>query len=281
MVTGTVLSRRGFLAGAAAVAAANGRVALAGAPGRIVALDWALAETLVALGHAPLAVAEAPLYSQRVIEPALPPGTLDVGLRNWPNLEALQALRPDLIVTLEGYGVPLARLEPIAPVCALPLYTAGRRPLHLARAATTELASLLGREAQGVRLLSDLDRALTPVGTDDRPVLILKFADERIVDIYGQGSLFDDVLRARGLRNSWTGVTNIWGFASTGIEELARHPEARLLIIDPAPTDLMQRGAIWRALPQVRAGRTRVLPPVWVFGGLPSAIRFAGLMGTT
>ncbi|NPD17751.1 ABC transporter substrate-binding protein [Xinfangfangia sp. D13-10-4-6] len=259
----------------------NGRAAFAGVPARIVALDWALAETLVALGHAPLAVAEAPLYAQRVIEPALPPDTLDVGLRNWPNLEAVRALRPNLIVTLEGYGVPLARLEAIAPVRALPLYTTARHPLHLARRATTELASVLGREVQGARLLSDLDRAVTPAGADERPMLILKFADERIIDIYGQGSLFDDVLRAKGLRNSWTGVTNIWGFATTGIEELARHPEARLLIIEPAPIDLMQRGAIWRALPQVRAGRTRLLPPVWVFGGLPSAIRFTRLLGTT
>ncbi|MCE8459409.1 ABC transporter substrate-binding protein, partial [Rhodovulum sulfidophilum] len=148
-MTGRPLSRRQLVTGASALAMMTGRGASAEAPGRperIVALDWALAETLVALGVAPLAVAEAPLYAKRVVVPALPPGTADAGLRSWPNLEALRALRPDLVVALEGYGIAPARLEAIAPVRALPIYTAARRPLALAREAVTALAGLCGRE---------------------------------------------------------------------------------------------------------------------------------------
>ncbi|MCE8431875.1 ABC transporter substrate-binding protein [Rhodovulum sulfidophilum] len=281
MTAGRPLSRRQLVAGASALAMMTGRGAHAEVPGppeRIVALDWALAETLVALGVAPLAVAEAPLYAKRVVVPALPPGTADAGLRSWPNLEALRALRPDLVVALEGYGIAPARLEAIAPVRALPIYTAARRPLALAREAVTALAGLCGREAAGRRLLAGLDAALAPPVPGQRPVLIVKFADERVVDIYGRGSLFDDVARARGLENAWRGPTNIWGFASAGLEELARHPETRLLVIEPAPARLLHQSAIWQALPQQRAGRVGLLPPAWVFGGVPSAIRFARLL---
>ena len=279
MVTGKGLSRRCFIAGATLAGLLSPRAAFAGTPGRIVVLDWALAETLIALGGMPLAVAEAPLYAQRVITPALPPGTRDVGLRSWPNLEGLRALRPDLILTLEGYGVPPDRLEQITPVRALPLYTAQRRPLQLARDAVADLATLTGREAQGALVLADLQAALAQVWPDDRPMLIVKFADDRIIDIYGPGSLFHDVLEATGRRNAWRGPTNIWGFASAGLEELARHPESHLVIIEPAPPDRLRHSAIWQALPQVRAGHISILPPVWVFGGVPAATRFATLLG--
>ncbi|MEH6774728.1 MAG: ABC transporter substrate-binding protein, partial [Cereibacter changlensis] len=113
---------------------------------------------------------------------------------------------------------------------------------------------------------------------DDRPLLIVKFADDRLLDVFGAGSLFHDVLRPLGATNAWTGPTNAWGFASTGLEALAGHPEARLVIIEPAPPPRLADSPLWRALPQVRAGRVTLLPPVWVFGGVPSALRFARLL---
>ncbi|PTE20321.1 ABC transporter substrate-binding protein [Cereibacter changlensis JA139] len=281
MVAGLALSRRQVVAGAAAVLwGGAARAASRGAAtDRIVALDWALAETLVALGVAPLAVAEAPLYARRVVEPALPAGTRDIGLRSWPNLEALRALQPDLILAMAGYGIAPARLERIAPVRAFPLYSEARRPLDLARQAVRDLGGLTGRGAQAAELLDRLDAALAGPRLDDRPLLIVKFADDRLLDVFGAGSLFHDVLRPLGATNAWTGPTNAWGFASTGLEALAGHPEARLVIIEPAPPPRLADSPLWRALPQVRAGRVTLLPPVWVFGGVPSALRFARLLG--
>ncbi|MDP3339321.1 ABC transporter substrate-binding protein [Frigidibacter sp.] len=279
MVGAGLLSRRRMVAGALVASVLSGRDAFAGVPGRIVALDWAMAETLAALGAPLVAVAEAPLYAQRVVQPALPAQTQDVGLRSWPNLEALRALRPDLIVTMEGYGIPPARLERIAPVRALPLYSAERKPLALARRAVGDLAALTGRHAEGAQLLAALDVALARGIPDDHPLLIVKFADDRLLDVYGPGSLFHDVLAAMGLRNAWTGPTNSWGFATAGLDQLARYPAARLVIIEPAPPARLLNSALWRALPQMQAGQVTVLPPVWVFGGVPSAIRFADLLG--
>ncbi|TKA94444.1 ABC transporter substrate-binding protein, partial [Cereibacter changlensis] len=233
MVAGPALSRRQVVAGAAALL--WGGAAHGAAPDRIVALDWALAETLVALGVAPLAVAEAPLYAGRVVEPALPAGTRDIGLRSWPSLEALRALQPDLILAMAGYGIAPARLERIAPVRVFPLYSEARRPLDLARQAVRDLGGFTGRGAQAAQLLDRLDAALAGPRLDDRPLLIVKFADDRLLDVFGAGSLFHDVLRPLGATNAWTGPTNAWGFASTGLEALAGHAEARLVIIEPAP----------------------------------------------
>lgn len=280
MVKGGLLSRRQVVAGGLCAAVLSGGRAAASLPGRIVALDWAMAETLAALDAPLVAVAEAPLYAQRVVQPALPPHVRDVGLRSWPNLEALRALQPDLIVTTEGYGVAPDRLQRIAPVCALPLYSAERRPLELARRAVSDLAVLTGRMSQGARLLARLDRAIDRQAQTDRPVLIVKFADDRLMDVYGPGSLFHDVLAPMGLRNAYSGPTNSWGFATAGLDQLARHPQARLIMIQPAPPARLTDSALWHALPQVRAGQVTILPPVWVFGGVPSAIRFADMLGT-
>lgn len=235
MVTGALPSRRQIVAGGICAAVLSARRAMAGLSARIVALDWAMAETLAALDAPLIAVAEAPLYAQRVVQPALPPRTHDVGLRSWPNLEALRALRPDLIVTMEGYGTAPARLARIAPVHALPLYSAERRPLDLARQAVTDLAALTGRASHGARLLARLDWAAARALTFDRPLLIVKFVDDRLLDIYGPGSLFHDMLAPMGLRNAFDGPTNSWGFATAGLDQLARLPQARLVIIAPTP----------------------------------------------
>lgn len=250
---------------------------------RVAVLDWGLAETMLMLGSAPFAVAEAPLYGQRVVVPPLPEGTIDLGLRSWPNIEFMQSLRPDLILCQAGYGIPASRLEQIAPTLALPLYTAERQPLQRSEEALHTIGARLGRSQAAELALessrthfSTLRDALTDY--DGRPVLIVKFADERLIDIYGAGSLFDDVLGLVGIENAWTGTTNNWGFTTDGIDAIARFPHARLVIIEPGPPQSLQDSALWNALAAVREKRVISIPPTWVFGALPSAMRFGTVL---
>ncbi|WP_200372100.1 ABC transporter substrate-binding protein [Rhodovibrio salinarum] len=255
-------------------------VSAAAAGPRLAVLDWGLAETVLALQLTPLAVAEAPLYRRRVVTPELPPEVVDLGLRTWPNLERLRALSPDLIVSLAGYGVPTARLKSIAPTLPLEIYSQQRAPYRLADAALQAIADRTGRQAQAAafrqRLSETLERARQRLaGYDGRPVLIFKFSDARHVDVYGDGSLFDAVLQHLGLANAWTEETNIWGFGMAGLDAVARVPDARLVVIAPGPPDSLKTSALWRSLPPVREGRVVQIPPTWVFGALPSAMRFA------
>lgn len=251
---------------------------------RIAVLDWAWAETLLALSVRPYAVAEAALYRERVVTPELPNDIVDLGLRSWPNMELLKSLRPDLIITQAGYGIQAASLEAISPTLALPLFTAERRPLHLAEAGLEAIATRMQREQQAVKYKADFERQLSDIRAslrsyDGRPLLIAKFADERILDIYGPGSLFHDVLGQLGLENAWTEVGNHWGFSTSGLDAVARNPKARLVIIEPGPPEKLVGSDLWRAIPSVKANRVVTIPPTWVFGAMPSALRFATILG--
>jgi iron complex transport system substrate-binding protein len=273
------LTRRQFAVALASVLATKQATASTDAS-RIAVLDWGWAETLLALGLQPMAVAEAPLYGDRVVVPALSQDTIDLGLRSWPNMELLRSLKPDLILSQAGYGVSQARLSEIAPTLALPLYSAERKPLVAAERALREIAARTGRERAATEYLQQADDRLTAIAGearkyDGRPLLIIKFTDDRLVDIYGNGGLFDDVLKRLGIPNAWDGATNIWGFATAGLDAIARYPEARIIIIEPGPPGTFLQSALWQSLPAVRSGHVVMIPPTWVFGAFPSAVRFA------
>ncbi|MDJ1156679.1 ABC transporter substrate-binding protein [Chelatococcus sp. SYSU_G07232] len=257
---------------------------------RIVALDWGLAETLIALGIPPIGVPETRSYADWVVAPPLPAGVAEVGLRLEPNPEILQQLAPDLILTIAEHEAIRPLLARIAPTLALPIYGPEGRPYDRAVAATGRLARLTGREAQGEALIATAEtvmaraRARFAGSGDGRSVYVVSFLDGRHVRVYGKGGLFQDVLDRLGLRNAWQGETNGWGFATIGIERLADDPDASLIVLEPLPHDAQRtfRGSrLWRNLPFVRAGRVHRLPPVLMFGTLPAAVRFAELLTAT
>lgn len=283
-IANNALSRRSFSAAMLAILAKPQYVRAQQPEPRLAALDWAWAETLLAIGARPYAIAEAELYRERVVMPELPRDVIDLGLRSWPNMELLKSLRPDLILTQAGYGMQAESLEPIAPTLALPLFTAERRPLQLAEAGLDAIAARIQREQQALQYKVEFEQKLSEIRTslrsyDGRPLLIVKFADERILDIYGPGSLFHDVLGRLGLENAWTEAGNHWGFSTSGLDAVARNPKARLVIIEPGPPEELFESALWRAIPAVRANRVTTIPPTWVFGALPSALRFATILG--
>ncbi len=265
-------------------------MAPAQAADRVVALDWALAETLLGLGITPLGVAEPDGYRRWTSEPALPATVTDVGLRIEPNLELLQALAPDLILISPGFqsGVNRPFLERIAPVRLIAIYTADGQPYDRARSETAVLAAALGREAAGRALV---DRTAAAIATaagrlaacaaTARPLYLVAFVDDRHVRVFGRGGMYQDILDRLGLRNAWSGPATAWGFATVGIEELAGVADAALLYFEPASGGVAPRLAdspLWRGLDFVRGNRVQALPAVWAFGGLPSAARFATLL---
>ncbi|MGQ7791106.1 ABC transporter substrate-binding protein [Faunimonas sp. B44] len=290
MIEGTSGSatRRSFLAGSFALAAAPGiSAASARAAPRIVSLDYGLATTLLALGVVPAGVAAAADWDLWVVEPELPRGIVDVGADQEPNLELLAAMRPDLILITPYLEASRSVLERIAPVLSFAIYADEGEPLRRAEAATLDLARRLGREDAAEAFLAAADDAFS--GCARRlasraipPVALVNFMDDRHARIYGRQSLYQDVLERIGVANAWTGATNYWGFQTIGIEELGRlDPELRLISFEPVPPDTaptLARSPLWTSLPFVQAGRVSTLPGVLMFGMVPSALRFGGLL---
>lgn len=277
------MSRRGLLGAAGLLAAAP---ALAAGPSqRIAAVGWPGAQALLALGVAPLGVTEIHRYEQLVIAPALPPATLELGLRLEPNLEQLQALRPDLILADTSATAILPRLSRIAPVT---LY-AWRGPqgvaLEQARTGMRMLAAAIGRDAAGEACLAELDATLAqardrlrPIA-DRRIILVAEVLQQRML-VLGRGSLFQSVLDAIGLRNAWTGPTSASGHALLSLDELTAAADARLVLTGRQGRDWqdLARDPILRHLPFVREGRVTALPATLFYGGVPSATRLARLL---
>lgn len=250
---------------------------------RVAVINWGLAQTLIALDVGPVAVAGADGYRNWVAEPPLPATSIDIGRRMEPNLTVLASAKPSVILMSSFYVQRRRTLERIAPVATLDIYEPGARPLQRAGEVARCLARRFGRQEVLKRLEADFDaatRALSRAAGDAQSVYVVQFRDADHVRVYGNGSLFGGVLERAGMDNAWDAETNFWGFSTTAFTDLDQ-PAGRLIVVGPVPHEakaMTQRSPIWRALPAVRDGRVHTLEPVWAYGGLTSAIRFAELL---
>lgn len=281
-----MVTRRAFLAAVAGAAVAGwARPVLAASSPRIAAIDWAMAETAMLLGHPPQAMAE--LIAFRRVAPELPPeATVDLGLRGAPNLEALSLSDPALILSSSYYTFAEAQLARIAPVFTRALYVPGEPPLPKVTALVAELALALGNPAAGPVLAAaeaEFARLAVRMRGQSRPCLLIEIGDARHVRVFGQDSLFGGALSALGLANAWADDTRFAFAAPVPMERLAEFTEARFIILGEVPPQAaraLQRGALWNSLAPVRRGLVHRLPEINAFGGLPSALRFAGALAT-
>lgn len=252
------------------------------------AIDWAMLETGLALGLPMVAGAELLLFRKFVVEPALPPGIADLGLRGSVNFEVLRRAAPCLILSSPWY----TRLEPnlrrIAPVLSMRIHERGRDPYEAAEAAAIELGSRFSFEAAASRLIAhtkdELAATAHALAARPRPPLfVITIGDPRHFRVFGADSMVGAVLKCLGLKNAWERQTSYSVQAPVDIVALADNPDAMIAILGPVPDDarrVLPDSVIWRSLPAVKAGRVIVLEPVNHFGGLPAARRLARLLGT-
>lgn len=278
--------RRSFLTAAGMMLAAGLPLRAAPTRPRLAAIDWAMLETAIAIGHMPVAACELIRFRADAVEPVIPDDVVDLGLRGAPNYELLQLTRPDLILSSPYYTHYEERLKALAPVLSLPFYTPGEAPLPKTLAALNTLAEAVDDPQAGERARHDakvaLDQHADQVSAfDDRPVCLVNIGDARHLRAFGFDSLFGSTLTRLGLRNAWSGGTKFSFMAPVPIERLAAMPEARLVIVGEIPAAAqrgLSRSVLWRALPPVSQGRLYRVPDVNAFGGIPSALRFARLL---
>lgn len=254
---------------------------------RVVSLDYALTETLLELGVEPVGVPDLDGYDRWVVEPELPPDVVDLGSTFDPNVELIQQLEPDLILTTPFLAGVRHRLERIAPTFSLAIYSPEEGGAYeSAQDVTRRLGERLDRQREARELIRRVDSTLAAAREtlrrhDDTPLYFVRFMDPRHVRVFGEESLFDDVMEQVGLPNAWRGETNYWGFSTVGIEALATEQPTRLFYLSPPPRGVLstlEESGLWSRLSFVEAGRVHPFPMVLQFGGLPSAERFARLL---
>ncbi|MBY5693471.1 ABC transporter substrate-binding protein [Rhizobium leguminosarum] len=277
-------SRRQFLAGAAASLSVPA-YSRAAESVRVATLDWALLETLLAIGANVVAATELRQFREVAITPDVPATTADLGLRGTPNFEVLRFARPDLIFNSNFYAWADERIRGVAPVESHAIYKPGESPFALAEQATLAIGERLQlatarqlTEELGARL--DRYRALLAAG-DGRPVIPINLGDARHFRVFGSDSMFGEVLKHVGLTNAWQAQTSYSAAAPVGIEILASMLDAWIVMIPPQPADALATLAtsnFWNALPAVREKRVLMLGSINPYGALPAAGRFADLL---
>ena len=278
--------RREFLACLALLPIAPRLVDAASDRPRAVVLDWALLETMLAIGHQPIAVVAGSDWNRSNMGPRLSSSVADLGLSPEINFELLASLKPDLIVMSPFVEQLEPVLRRIAPTWNLSVFEHAATPLQHQRELTRKLGARLGRAAEAEQYVADAERRLDDIrrhlaARPKRPVLLVNFIDARHVRVYGGSGLYQNVLDRLALVNAWTGQTNYWGYATLGIERLATVSDLELIAFEPIPADAqstLARSPLWTQLPFVKAGRVSILPSVLMFGALPSALRLANLL---
>lgn len=248
-----------------------------GPPERIVALSWALAELLVELDVTPAGVADVEGYATWVVQPPLPEGVADVGLRNEPNLERIAALKPDLILASDQQTDMVPMLERIAPVVHFDSFDADHDNAAASRETYLSLARTLGREDMAKTLIDALDARIAAAGERVRahfgdtvlPVLPIRLMTPTHLRLHGANSMAAAALGRMGLDHAAPGEPTDWGFVQRPVTDLAQFDEALVLAIQPfAQRDELFDTELWQFMPFVRSGRFAEVRPVWTFGSV-------------
>lgn len=249
---------------------------------------------LLSLGVTPVGVPAPAWYVSGVVEPALPPSVVDIGLLFQPSYDLLYELKPDLILITPAHASVRASFERLAPTMTLGAYTYSPRPYVAMCSEFLTLARRLGLETAGQSLLDAttalIDRtrvalaASAPAG-GYRDVCLAELVDDRHLRVFGSGSQFDDIVRALGLRNAAAldsthgGRSLVASHAGNSVIELdalAPIAHAKMLWVDTgAHNDIarLERNAVWKRLAMSQRGDAVELPVISSTGALVSMQR--------
>ncbi|WP_277679933.1 ABC transporter substrate-binding protein [Gracilibacillus dipsosauri] len=266
-----------------------------GVPERIVVLEWVYAEDLLALGVQPVGMADIEGYKDWVnIEPKLSEDIQDVGTRQEPNLEAIRALEPDLIITASfRHEAILDSLKDIAPTLAFNPYPEEGEGTQYKEMETTfqEIAKALQKEEEADQVLSDLDKAYETASTEikeaniDNKQFVLSQAyssdNTPVIRLFKDNAMATEIMTKIGLENAYqSDGYQLYGYDETSVEALQTAQDAHFFYIvqedDNIFTNQLAGNPAWEELEFVKENRTHQLPgSTWTFGGPLSAEVFA------
>jgi iron complex transport system substrate-binding protein len=223
---------------------------------RLVSLAPSVTETIEALGLGDRLVG----VSDFCTIPASRTGVRRIGGLLNPDLEAIRALHPDLLIgTTSGNDPGLARQ---AEALGLPLFILQARDVGEVLAGIRGLADALGESDRGAqlaaRLTARLDAVDRRVAARPRPRTLFIIWGEPLV-VPGSGAFLTDAIRRAGGASVTDGVTTAH-MAYSVETAVASAPEVILTTMDNAAlAEQLATDPVWASVPAVRTGRIYVL----------------------
>ncbi|HSI67228.1 MAG TPA: iron-siderophore ABC transporter substrate-binding protein [Planococcus sp. (in: firmicutes)] len=269
----------------------NGEVTLDEPAERVVVLEWTYAENLLAVGIQPAGMADIVEYGNYVnIEPQLDETVVDVGGRQEPNLEAIAALEPDLIIGVSfRHDAMLQDLESIAPTVIFNPYPEDESIDLYQEMETTflEMAKAVDRVEEGEQVLADLEEKYEESAAEIEAadlqtrdsILTLAYSGPQAPEIrvFTPNSMASIIMERIGLNNvHQPNQHEIFGSSTFNVEGLTAYEDANYLYTVPDEDNIYENqlsgNAVWENLTFVEEGRTFDLgPDTWLYGGPLSA----------
>lgn len=257
---------------------------------RVVVLEWQQIEDVLTLCVVPVGVADVAGYTTWDTAEVLPDGVVDVGTRGEPNLDALFATDPDLVI-VEAYTAEDAIIGQLEAYDVPVLATKGADaadPVQNMIDTFQLIAEATGREERADVVIDEFETSLAAakqtVADAGLEVTDFVYFDGWIeggnvaIRPFGQGSLMGELGEELGLTNAWTGeVDPAYGLGVTDIEGMTQVGEASFFYtgtVDPSGdfVDELVANDVWKSLPAVEDGRSHAFPAgIWTFGGPRSA----------
>lgn len=261
---------------------------------RIAVLEWQQIEDALTLCVVPVAVSDIAGYSTYVSAETIPEGVVDLGTRGEPDLDALYATDPDLIV-VEAYTAEdeiIAQLEERGVPVLVTIGANGEDQIGNMKNVFSMIAEATGRTERADVVLEEFDehlaKAKKEVQAANLPTTDFLFFDgwvegsNVVIRPYGEGALFTELGEELGLTAAWTdeidasygsgGVDPSYGLGQTDIEGLIAVGNANLFYSADEAADgyvsEFQKSPIWSSLPAVQEDRAHAFPAgVWGAGG--------------
>lgn len=269
----------------------NGEVTLDKPAKKVVVLEWTYAENLLALGIQPAGMADIQGYGDYVnIEPQLDDTVADVGGRQEPNLEAIAALEPDLIIGVSfRHDTMIAELEKIAPTVIFNPYPEDESIDLYQEMETTfnEMAKAVDKEDEAKKVLADLETVYeekaaeieaAELKTKDT-ILTLAYTGAAAPEIrvFTPNSMASIIMEKIGLNNAHQpDQFEVFGSSTFNVEGLTKYENANYMFTVPDEDNIyknqLKGNAVWENLAFVKEERTYDLgADTWLYGGPLSA----------
>ena len=250
----------------------QGELVLAQPPKRVVALEFSFVDALVAVGMAPVGIAD-DRQPERIIEPLRDAvkGYASVGSRYQPSLEAIAALKPDLIIADQRlHQTVYGELQAIAPTLVIDVrsstYQEDLETLQVVARALGKEEQMRQRLRRHAELMDKYDRAIK---NDQQLTAVFGVSSDKGSWLHTEETYAAGVLKRLGFDTPLKqGRHRMWSepYVKTGLEQLlAVNPDILLLgrYSQPAQMDNWAKSPLWRGLKAVQNKRV-----YWVDGNM-------------
>ncbi|MBS4179056.1 ABC transporter substrate-binding protein [Lederbergia citrea] len=269
----------------------NGDVTLNKPAKKVVVLEWTYAEDLLAVGVQPVGMADIKEYHNYVnIDAELSKDVVDVGGRQEPNLEAIAALEPDLIIGVSfRHDAMLRDLESIAPTVIFNPYPNDEGIDLYQEMVTTfnEIAKAVDKTSEADAVLAHLDKKYEKAKAEidhanlktKDVILTLAYTGPQAPEIrvFTPNSMASIILEKIGLHNIHKpDQFEVFGSSTFNVEGLTKYENANYLYTVPDTDNIYENqlkdNTVWKNLNFVKEDRMYDLgADTWLYGGPLSA----------